>query len=76
VALKIQSWHIEQQIVQIFIHIQPIGLGSLLHQTVNCGTGLGNVHNIAEQPVLSTDAKKPDGIFGQIVGNRTSASSR
>ncbi len=49
-----------QQIFQILIDLQIVGLGGL-HQAVNYGTGLGTMDGINDVPVGPANDERPDG---------------
>lgn len=60
---------VRQHRQQVVVRIDPICFCGL-HDRVNNRTGFRALCGIAEEPVLSTHGKGPDGVLRKIVGNR------
>lgn len=54
------------KISKVGIGFQPVGLGCL-DQAEKCGAGISTLRGAGKQPILATENKRPDGIFGNIV---------
>ena len=51
--------NLRQQVLQIFVDLQVICLGSL-HQTIDGRTGFGTMDGINDMPVGSSNGERPD----------------
>ncbi len=69
IAIRYRYRNSPKHIIQVFQHIETVGLGSL-NQAVSIRRSNSAVIGLAEEPILSANYKRADRVFGGVIGDR------